>query len=154
MLAGVCQGWLCLVLAAGTALAQTVCSGTPAYTPCDFPFELQAGEDFAQADLRAEFRSPHHKTFLMRAFRDGDRRLVIRFAPTEGGEWTYKLSSGLKRWEGQELGFTAAESESPGFIHVANVHHFPTDNKKPHLWISAVMDGFLAMPRAEFDAQV
>jgi hypothetical protein len=154
MLAHAFKAWAALLVGAGVALGQAVCNGTPAYTPCDFSFDLQAGEDLAQADLRAEFRSPHHKTYLMRAFRDGDRRLVIRFAPTEAGEWTYKLSSGLSRWEGQELRFTAADSDSPGFIHVANVHHFATDNKKAHLWISAALESFLTISRVDFDAQI
>jgi hypothetical protein len=105
-------------------------------------------------DLRAEFRSPRHRTYLMYAFQDGDRRFVIRFAPTEAGVWDYRLTSALPRLEGKTGQFTATASDSPGFVHVANVHHFATENNQPQLWVSAALDGFLAMPRGQFDAAV
>jgi Domain of unknown function (DUF5060) len=143
---------LCLFLCALRALAQSTCPSTPAWSTCEITFDLAAGE--SAAELRAEFRSPHHRTYLMYAFHDGDRRLVIRFAPTEGGAWTYKVTSSIPRLDGKEDQFTAADSDSPGFIRVANVHHFATENNKPHLWMATPVDRFLAMPRAEFDQTV
>jgi hypothetical protein len=102
--------------------------------------------------LRAEFRSPHHRTYLMYAFRDGERRYVIRVAPTEAGMWEYRLTSSLARFDGKQGTFTAAESESPGFVKVANVHHFANEGtNKQHLWMATALDSFVSMPRVEFD---
>src|SRR6185369_1532118 len=63
----------------------------------------------------------------------------------------YRLTSNLPRLNGQTGNLTAAESESPGFVRVANVHHFATENLKPHLWMASAMDRFTETPRAEFD---
>jgi hypothetical protein len=135
-------------------LAQPGCPSTPTWTVCDLIFDLTPQENPAQAELRAEFRSPRHRTYLLRAFREGDRRLVIRFTPTEPGAWEYRLTSNVGRLDGQMGQGTAGESEAPGFVHAANVHHFATENQKPHLWMSTGVDRFLAMPRADFDRLV
>jgi hypothetical protein len=37
---------------------------------------------------------------------------------------------------------------------VANVHHFATENNRPHLWMATALDRFLAIPRTEFDQTV
>jgi hypothetical protein len=145
--------WLILAIAPLFA-QQAACSATPAWSPCDLVFDLEPSETAGQLDLRAEFRSPHHRTYLMYAFRDGDRRLVIRFSPTEEGEWDYRLTSSIPRLEGKAGQFTAAASDSPGFVQVANVHHFATGNNKQHLWMATALDHFAAMPRAEFDQAV
>jgi hypothetical protein len=136
------------------AFAQSTCPATSAYSPCDLPFELQPNENPATFDLRAEFRSPRHRTYLMHAFRDGDRRFVIRFSPTEEGAWEYRTTSNLARLDGQTGQFVASSSDAPGFVHVANVHHFATENNRPHLWMATALDRFLAIPRTEFDQTV
>ncbi len=145
--------WL-LVLLAAPLFAQTACPATPAWSPCDLVFDLESGESPAQVELRAEFRSPRHRTYLMYAFRDADRRFLIRFTPTEDGEWTYRLTSSLARLNNKEGQFTASASDSPGFVRVANVHHFATENNKPHLWMATSLDRFTSMPRPEFDQVV
>lgn len=145
---------LALTVLALPLLAQPSCQGTPAWSPCDFIFDLEGNEHASGAQLRAEFRSPHHTTYLMPAFAQGDRRLVIRFSPTEAGPWDYRLTSNLTRLEGKQGQFNAGESDAPGFVHVTNVHHFQTDNTKPHLWMATAIDKFMAMPPAEFDAAV
>ena len=142
--------WLGLLLAASSLFAQNAC---PEWSACDLTFDLMPQENAAQAELRAEFRSPRHKTYLLRAFVDG-RKLVLRYAPTEVGAWDYRLTSNLSRLDGQTGNVTAAESASPGFVRVANVHHFATDNLKPHLWMAAAMDRFAEMQRGEFDKVV
>jgi Domain of unknown function (DUF5060)/Putative collagen-binding domain of a collagenase len=130
------------------------CNGTVAWTPCDMVFDLAPGENAANAQLRGEFRSPDHRTYLMTGFRDGDRRLVIRFSPTEEGEWDYRLTSNLSRLNGKLGQFTAAASSAPGFVHVANVNHFQTADGKPHLWMSTALDNFCEMPRTQFDQTI
>src|SRR5689334_20587728 len=117
------------------------CAGTPAWSPCDWAFDLTPGENPDGFQLRSEFRSPHHRTYLINAFRDGDRRFVLRFSPTEDGDWDYRLSSSLARLEGQTGQFSAAASGSPGFVRPANVHHFATENNQPHLWMATAVDG-------------
>src|SRR5262249_34132873 len=109
------------VLFAAPLFAQSTCSSVPTWSSCDFVFDLEPNEDPAHLELRAEFRSPRHRTFLMYAFRDADRRFVIRFSPTETGDWIYRLTSNLPRFEGKEVHFNASESDSPGFVRVANV---------------------------------
>jgi hypothetical protein len=125
--------------------AQTTCPATPLYSPCDIVFELNDAEAAAHpnpymtVDLRAEFRSPRHRTYLMPGFWDGGRRMVIRFSPTEAGDWVYRVSGNLPRFENMagQLSATAVDNAALGFIRTANVHHFAhTDDNKnaPHLW--------------------
>ncbi len=135
--------------------AQRACSSTPAWSTCDLAFDLEPTENPAALQLRAEFQSPHHRTYLMYAFQDSERRFIIRVAPTEAGTWFYRLTSNLPRLDGKEGQFTASESESPGFVRVANVHHFMTEgNSKQHLWMATALDHFATIPRAEFDRVV
>ena len=135
--------------------AQTPCDNTPAYSPCETVFELTAAEAAAHPDpytsveFEAEIRSPRFRTFLMPAFWDGGHKLVLRFAPTEAGQWTYKITSNLKSVDGKEGTFNAAESESPGYVHPANVHHWATENKKAHLWMGTAADRLGFMDAAE-----
>ncbi len=142
------------VLAGARLLGQTACGPTPTYSPCDIAFELSAAEAAAHPDpnrsvqLRAEFRSPRHRTFLMPAFWDGGRKLVIRFAPIEPGDWDYRLTSNVESWNGKQGHFTATASAAPGFIQAANVHHFSyTETNKPHLWSG---DTVPQLDRAQF----
>lgn len=146
---------LVLLLSAPVMAQSNPCSGTPAWSPCDWPFDLAASENPDTFELHAEFRSPtKHKTYLLHAFRDGDRRFTLRFAPTEEGDWDYRLSSNLARLEGQAGKIGATSSSSPGFVKTANVHHFATGNGKPHLWMAAPLDGFLSLSREDFDRAV
>ena len=127
------------------------CNGTPAWSPCDWSFDLNPGENPDTFDLRSEFRSPvKHKTYLLHAYRDGDRRFTIRFAPTEEGSWDYRLTSNLSRLEGQVGKISAASSNSPGFIKTASVHHFATADGKPHLWMGTALENFLDIPAEDF----
>jgi hypothetical protein len=147
--------WLWVWLLAAPAFAQSTCLTVPAWSSCDFVFDLEPNEDAAHLELRAEFRSPRHRTFLMYAFADGERRRVIRFSPTEPGDWTYRVTSNLPRLDGKEARFSAPESESPGFVRVANVHHFAHEGTgKGHLWMATAIDRFAGIPRAEFDGTV
>jgi len=151
---------LVLLLAAARVLAaQAPCANTPAYSPCDLVFELSEPDAAAHAapyvsvDLKAEFRSPRHRTFLAPAFWDGGRKMVIRFTPTEAGDWDYRLTSNVAAWEGKTGSFTAAASDAPGFIRAANVHHWAyTERNQPHLWMGATELGFASMDDAAFRA--
>jgi hypothetical protein len=128
------------------------CSGAIAWSPCDLVIDLAPGDTADNLELRGEFRSPHHRTYVLRAFRDDVRRYVIRFTPTESGEWEYRLSSSLPRLEGQAGRINAGLSDAPGFVHPAkNLHHFQTENGQPHLWMSTAVGNFVRMPRADFD---
>ncbi|HLK48403.1 MAG TPA: DUF5060 domain-containing protein [Bryobacteraceae bacterium] len=145
----------------GMLSAQTACANTPAYSTCEMVFELSEAEAAAHADpyvnvdLKAEFRSPRHRTFLQPAFWDGGRRLVIRFAPTEPGDWDYRLTSNIAAWEGKTGTFTAAASEAPGFVRAANVHHWAyTERLLPHLWMGATELNFGDLDDAAFRAVV
>src|SRR5579859_3399001 len=149
-----------LVLAADPIFAQTPCEGTPAYSPCEFVYELSAADlaahpnPYLSAQLRAEFRSPRFKTYLMPAFWDGGRRLIIRFTPTEAGQWTYRTTSNLAAFDAKEGAFNAAASEFPGYVNVANFHHWATDDKKPHLWMGYIADRFSFSNQPEFEQQL
>ncbi|MGA2879641.1 MAG: DUF5060 domain-containing protein [Bryobacteraceae bacterium] len=152
---------LVFCLSALSALAQSPCEGTPAYAPCEIPFELSAPDaaahpnPYATVLLQVEFRSPHFKTYLMPAFWDGTRnKMMVRFTPTEGGQWTYRVTSNIPAFDGKESMFNAAASDAPGFVNVANVHHWATDNKKAHLWMGFIADRFAFVGAAEFDRQL
>jgi hypothetical protein len=123
----------------------------PTWSTCDLAFDLEAGENSAPVQLHGEFRSAK-RTLLIQSFREGDRRYVLRFAPTEPGEWDYRLTSNLKRLDGQLGKAIATPSESPGFVKVANVHHFAYEGtKKQHLWMSTAIEDFVRIPRTDFD---
>ena len=43
----------------------------------------------------------------------------------------------------------------PGFVKVANVHHFAYEGtNKQHLWMATAIDDFAKIPRADFDSAV
>src|SRR6266702_8955998 len=116
------RGQPLFLLCALTVLqAQTTCPAPPLYSPCDIVFELNDAEaaahpnPYATIDLHAEFRSPRHRTYLLPAFWDGGRRMVIRFSPTEAGDWDYHVTSNIAAWNDKTASFTAASSESQGF---------------------------------------
>jgi hypothetical protein len=140
--------WLALAISAPLAAQAPGCNGTPVWSTCDLVFETVAGE------LHGEFRSPEKKTYLLKSFRDQPGKRVIRWVPTEAGDWDYRLTSSDPKLDGQQGKITAAASSAPGFVRPANVHHFATANNQPHLWMATAIDGFLQLPRAEFDALV
>ena len=141
-------------------LAQTPCDGTPAYSPCEIAFDLSPADlaahpnPYVSAQLRAEFRSPHFKTYMLPAFWDGTRKLIVRFTPTEAGPWTYRTTSNVAAFDAKEGAFNAAASESPGYVNAANFHHWATDDKKPHLWMGYIADRFPFSSQAEFEQQL
>ncbi|HEV2198779.1 MAG TPA: hypothetical protein VGR73_03090 [Bryobacteraceae bacterium] len=148
-------GWVATPILAQTPVVSGTCSQVAAWSSCDVTFELNAQENTPQATLRAEFRSPKLKTILIDAFHEGSK-LVLRVTPTEAGTWDYRLTSSVARLEGQAGQIKAVESNAPGFVHAANVHHFATErssseDRKPHLWMGAPVEHFTTMPRAEFD---
>ena len=148
------------VLTALPALAQSTCEGTPAYTPCEMSFELSPADrsahpnPYVSAELHIEFRSPHFRTYLMPAYWDGRTKLIVRFTPTEAGQWLYRISSNVAALEGKEGTFNAASSDSPGYVKVANVHHWATENKQPHLWMGYIADRFSFANAQEFEQKL
>ena len=136
-----------LLLASSSLFAQNAC---PAWSACDLAFDLMPQENAAQAELRAEFRSPRHKTYLLRAFLDG-RKLVIRYAPTEAGAWDYRLTSNLPRLDGQTGNLTAAESDVARFRASGERASFRYGESQAAFVDGGAMDRFTEMPRAEFD---
>jgi uncharacterized protein DUF5060/uncharacterized protein DUF4038 len=136
------------------------CEGVAAYSPCLLNFELSAGDlaahpnPYATVALRAEFRSPRFHTYMMPAFWDGGRKMVIRFTPTEGGQWIYKTTSNIAAFDGKDGSFNAAASEYPGYVKAANVHHWATENKKPHLWMGYIDDRFAFSSAQEFEQKL
>jgi hypothetical protein len=142
--------------------AQSPCANTLTYSYCDIPFELDDAEAAAHPNpyltvqLHAEFRSPRFRTFLMPAFWDGGRRLVIRFAPTEAGDWIYRLTSNIRRFEGQQGSFTAQASGAAGFVRPANLHHWAYTEENeiggsiPHLWMGDTNYRFAVLDDAVF----
>lgn len=149
--------WLVACISLIPLGAQTTCDGTAAWSPCEFSFELPASgastqaNPYVSADLHIEFRSPRFKTYLMPAYWDGGRKLVVRFVPTESGAWTYRISSKIESFDGKSGSFNAGEASFAGYVHVANVHHWATDDKKAHLWMGYVIDHFATMPGPAFD---
>jgi len=111
---------------------------------------------FLTVQLNIEFRSPKFRTFLMPAFWDGGNQLVVRFAPVDDGEWTYKVVSNIARWNDFQGRFVAAPApEVPGFIHPRNVHHWAyADSDRAHLWMACAEPGFATMDRQSFAQMV
>ena len=141
--------------------AQTPCANPETYRPCDLSFELTPQEMAAHSNpyltlsLYAEVKSPRFKTFLLNAFQVNGNRFAIRFAPTDPGEWTWRLTSGLARFEGKTGSVTAVDSGRLGFIQPANVHHWAYPDKlKGHLWVGDTMYRFAHMDRKLMEATV
>ncbi|HZS55248.1 MAG TPA: DUF5060 domain-containing protein [Bryobacteraceae bacterium] len=117
--------------------------GAKSFLPCELTFEWHDGElpsntsAYKDEVLNVEFRSPQHVTYLTRAFWNGGHSLNVRFSPTEAGQWTYRISTPIKRLDNQESTFTVSDSGLPGFVGVANLRHWWTTNKQPHLWLAA-----------------
>ena len=150
---------LLLLLAPGlAAFSQTVCSPTPAYSPCDIVFDLSEEEarphpnPYLTVEIRAEFRSPRYRTFMMSAFWDGGRRMVVRVAPTDPGTWDFRISSNIRRFDGQMARMEATPSDSPGFLRARNMHHWGyTETDAPHLWMGDTCYRFGFIDRQVFD---
>ncbi|HMC62225.1 MAG TPA: DUF5060 domain-containing protein, partial [Candidatus Solibacter sp.] len=142
----------------------TPCNNTPAYSPCELVFELSDADralhpdPYKTVELRVEFRSPRHHTYAMPGYWDGGGRIVVRFSPTEGGSWDYRLAANVAAWDGKTGSFTAASSESPGFLRAANVHHWAYTEKnaagldQAHLWMGATEMRFAFLDDAGFRA--
>src|SRR5690348_10549384 len=127
---GKCFAGLWLALVPLALRAQTPCGNTPAYSPCEITFELNEKDaamhpqPYATVDLKVDFRSPRHRTLQMPGYWDGARKMVVRFSPTEPGQWDYHVTSNVAEWNDKEASFTAAPSDAPGFIQPANLHHW------------------------------
>ncbi|MFL6353516.1 MAG: DUF5060 domain-containing protein [Bryobacteraceae bacterium] len=127
-----------------------------AFSPCEITFDWRDGElpqstsPYNDEILNVEFRSPQHITYLIRTFWNGGHTLRVRFTPTVPGAWTYRVSGVIKRYDNQESNFSVAESGSPGFVAVANLRHWWTTNKQPHLWLSAAAP-FLEIDQPTFE---
>jgi hypothetical protein len=135
------------------------CSSTPAWSPCEIVFELSPqaaaahADAYASVELRADVRSPAFHTIPVPAFWDGGRRMVLRLAPTMAGAWEYQLTSNIAEWDGKTGSFTAVDSESPGFVQTANMHHWATSARtQPHLWMAATAPGMAVLDDAAFQA--
>src|SRR5271165_2651324 len=102
-----------LLALASTAVAQssapapTGCAGTPAYSTCEMVFELNDADaakfpdPYRMVQLSINFRSPRQHSYVLPAFWDGGRCLVVRFSPTEGGQWDYLITSNVATWDGK-----------------------------------------------------
>jgi hypothetical protein len=89
----------------------------------------------------------------MPAYWDGGRKMTVRFTPTEPGQWSYRTTSNLPAFD-KEGAFNATTSESPGYVKAANVHHWATDNKQPHLWMGYIDDRFAFNSPQELDQKL
>jgi len=148
---------LCFV-AASVAFGQTNCPPTPTFSPCDIVFDLPAAavvghpNPFASVEFRAEFRSPRSRVLSIPGFWDGDGKFVLRFSPTEPGNWVYRVTSNVPSLNGQSGSVAATDSGKPGFIRRDNTHHFSYSAiRKPHLWMGDTVLNFGSMDRSEFD---
>src|SRR5262249_4584285 len=115
---------------------------------------------YVTVDLRIEFRSPRRRTYAMPAFWDGGRRLVVRFSPTESGQWDYHVTSNIGAWNDKTGSFSVTASDSPGFLRAANKHHWAYTEKsangldQAHLWAGANELQLATMDEAAFQSAV
>jgi len=147
-----------LVLLAAVVNGQPGCPPTPTYTPCELVLEMAEaeaaahGNPYLSVELHAEFRSPRHRTFLMPGFWDGGRRFVIRFSPTDPGEWDFRITSNVKSLSGATGRFPATDSGNPGYLRPDNVHHWSTtETRNAHLWMGDTCYRFAWIERSLFD---
>lgn len=148
-----------LAVLVGMNWAQPSCPPTPVYSPCDLVLELNAAEmaahpnPYLSVKLSAEFRSPGTRTFLLPAFWDGGNRFVVRFAPIDAGKWLVRFSGNIARFQGTMASVDAVDADVPGFLDVANAHHWRNrKDLKPHLWMGDTQYSFATMPEQTFQA--
>lgn len=141
-----------------SARAQDPCARAVTYSPCEIVVEMTEAEarthpnPYATVETQAEFRSPKYRTFLMPGFWDGGRRIVFRFSPDEAGKWAFRLKGNIAAAGDVTGEFAVSESNAPGFIKPANVHHWMhTEGLKPHLWMGDTFDGLATADRTVFD---
>lgn len=151
---------LLLTLLAALARAQTPCQSVEEWTPCEVAIDLsdaalKAHPDPAvSVDLWGEFRSPapKYRTRRLPAYWDGGHRMVIRFAPDDGGTWTYRITGNVPEADGRQGQFTVAGNELNGFIRPANLHFWiHPETIKPHLWMGDDQPGLFTMDGAQFE---
>ncbi len=141
-----------LLFLSASALAQTPCRSTPVYEPCDIEMDMNAAEmaqhpnPYLTAELRAEFRAPKGQTYRLPGFWDGGHKLKIRFSPLAEGQWDFRVSSNLDRFNGQTGSFSATAPRTSGFVTPFNVHHFQySQPNTPHYWMGFSLLNFAAM---------
>ena len=111
----------CYFWSRSLAHAQTTCPATPAYLALRNRFRADPRSRRRipiPTDRRTASRIPlaappnisHARLSGMAA-----SRMVIRFAPTEAGDWDYRVTSNLQPYKARPAQFTATASESPGF---------------------------------------
>ena len=145
------------LFAAAILSAQTVCPPVPRYSPCDIFVDVPAATSVGSLKLEAEFRSPRHNTALVRAVWDGGGKWLIRYTPTEAGEYAWRLTSDNAALNGKQGNFTATPNEKAGWLRAANVHHFAFvegNALTPHLWSGAIVPGFDQFDFARWKALV
>ncbi len=136
----VCLFWAQL----GQSRTFTSCiEGAKTFLPCDLKFSFESAELAPSGPgpnddvLSIEFRSPSATTYLIRAFSSAPHQLRVRFTPTEPGTWTTRISSAIKRLDGQEASLSVTSGSGPGLVSVANLRHWKTTDKQAHLWLGA-----------------
>ncbi len=157
------SGFIRLALCCSLSTIFGFCSVLPQCTnnardflPCELTFAVQSGDlaqnvsTYKDEVLTVEFRSPKATTYLIHQFADNRQSLRIRFTPTEAGAWTYKVTSSIARLDNQEGHFNVAETSGTGVVGVANLRHFWTTGKRPHLWFGAEAP-FMAIDPAAFE---
>jgi hypothetical protein len=145
------------------APAPSGCGGTPAYTTCEMAFDLNEPDaakfpdPYRTVQLSVNFRSPRGHSYVLPAYWDGGRRMMVRFTPIEGGQWDYLVTSNVATWDNQTGSFTAASSDAKGFIHAAALHHWQYSEKangldQGHLWMGVSEPRFAFLDDAAFQA--
>jgi hypothetical protein len=155
--------YLCLSALSVFAAELPACStGAKSFLPCEIKFDWRDNEvppntsPYKDYLVTIEFRSPNHVTYLVRAFWNGPHAVTVRFSPTEPGQWTYRVTSAIKQYDNHESTFAVSDSGLPGFISVANVRHWWTTNRQPHLWLATsapLMQGDQATFESWLDAR-
>ena len=108
---------------------------------------------YVSVELHAEFRSPRHRTFLMPAFWAGGRRMVIRFAPDEPGDWDFRLTSNLERFNEKTGTFQATDVRGARFrpsrkpAPLVDIAGENVNQRKPHLWMGDTCYRFAFLDR-------
>jgi hypothetical protein len=88
----------------------------------------------------------------MHGFHDGGRRMIIRFTPTDAGDWDFRITSNVAAFNGKTGRFSATDSGSDGFLRVDNVRAWSTtQTRKAHLWMGDTCYRFAWIDRSLFD---
>ncbi|MYU16948.1 DUF5060 domain-containing protein [Streptomyces sp. SID8361] len=103
------------------------------------------GNPFVDVELSAEF-STGELTVTVGGFYDGDGRYLLRFLPSQSGEWRFTTSSNALSLDSLSATIVVAPSDTPGAVRVADTYDFAYADGTPYVPIGTTAYAWTHQP--------